>query len=104
MCNPIPIYEAKNKLPYFIHLSETDGLVPISRRNKVVAYIISSNEFEEMILKTGKKKSLAERIHDSRAKFGLTDDDDFDYAGYFDGLRDRNYFGRPEGNQVFDGV
>ena len=23
MCNPIPIYEAKNKLPYFIHLSET---------------------------------------------------------------------------------
>ena len=104
MCNPVPVFEAKNRLPFYIHLAETDGLVPIARRNDVVAYIISSDEFEAMQSKGEKKKSLVERIHDSRADFGLTDDDDFDYTEYFDSLRLRNYFGRPEGDHVFDEV
>ena len=104
MCNPIPVFEAKNRLPFYIHLAETDGIVPIARRNDVVAYIISSEEFESMRTKGEKKRSLVERIHDSRADFALTDDDDFDYTAYFDSLRERNYFGRPEGDHVFDEV
>ena len=104
MFNPVPIYEAKNKLPFFIHLSEKDGIVPITRRNKIVAYIISSEEYEEITSNRQKKKSVVQTIHDSRTDFGLSDDDDFDYTGYFDSLRDRNYYGRPEGNNVFEGI
>ncbi len=103
MCNPIPVFEAKNRLPFYIHLAETDGIVPIARRKDVVAYIVSSDEFESMKSRD-EKKTLVERIHDSRADFGLTDDDDFDYTAYFDSLRDRNYFGRPESDHVFDEV
>lgn len=31
-------------------------------------------------------------------------DDDFDYTEYFDNLRDRNYFGRPGAEHIFDDV
>ena len=103
MCNPVPVFEAKNKLPFYIHLAETDGLVPIARRNDVVAYIISSEEFEALKSKGEKKKSLVERLQERRAEYGL-EDDDFDYTEYFDSLRDRNYFGRPESEHIFDDV
>ena len=104
MCNAVPVFEAKNKLPFFIHLAETDGPVPISRHNQEVAYIISKADYEEMIKSPKKEKSLVQRIHDSRIEYGLTDDDDFDYTEYFDSLRDRNYFGRPGAEHIFDDV
>ena len=104
MCNAIPVYEAKNRLPYFIHLAETEGAVPIMRRNQEVAYIVSKEEYENLKASGKRKKSLAERINESRAEYGLTDDDDFDYTAYFDSLRDRNYFGRPGAEHIFDGV
>ena len=45
--NPIPIFEAKNKLPLFIHQAEESGPVFISRRNKSVAVILSIDEFKK---------------------------------------------------------
>lgn len=102
--NTVPVYEAKNKLPLFIHQAEQGNPLAITRHNNVVAYLISKEDFEELTKGGKKEKSLAERIHDSRYDFGLDDDDDFDYTEYFDSLRERGYYGRPEGAHVFDGV
>ena len=104
MCNAIPVFEAKNRLPFFIHQAETEGPVPITRHNQEVAYIISKTDYEKMKAAASPRKSLVERIHDSRKEFGLTDDDDFDYTEYFDSLRDRNYFGRPGSEHIFDDI
>lgn len=56
MYNPIPVFEAKNKLPYFLHLAETDGPIPIMRHNNVVAYIISKMIMSKLETKTNRKK------------------------------------------------
>ena len=99
--NAVPIFEAKNKLPFFIHKAETEGPIPITRRNKEVAYLVSKEDFEAM--NASPRKSLADKLHDSRVEYGL-EDDDCDYTEYFDSIRDRNYFGRPGAEHLFDGV
>ena len=101
MCNAVPVFQAKNKLPFYIHLAETEGPVPITRRNEVVAYIISKEDFEELKQSAPKEKSLVECLQERRREYGL-EDDDFDYTEYFDSLRDRNYFGRPDSEHIFD--
>lgn len=98
--NAVPIFEAKNKFPFFVHTAETEGPVPVSRHNNIVAYIISKDEYEKIAAKP--KKSLVDKIHDDRKTYGLSDDDDFDYTGYFDSLRDRNYFGRDVHKNIFE--
>lgn len=57
---------------------------------------------ESSIKESKTKKSLVDILHDNRAKYGLTDDDDFDYTEYFDSLRDRNYYGRDVDKNIFD--
>ena len=99
--NAVPIYEAKNRLPFFIHKAETEGPVAISRRNKEVAFIVSKETFESMSAPA--QESIVDRIRARHKEYGL-DDDDFDYTEYFDSLRDRNYFGRPESEHLFDEV
>ena len=99
--NAVPIYEAKNKLPFFIHKAETEGPIPITRHNKEVAFIISKEDFEAMA--ASKQKSIIDRIRERHIKYGLIDDD-FDYTEYFDSLRERDYFGRPESEHLFDEV
>ena len=101
--NTVPVYEAKNKLPLFIHQAEQGNPLAITRHNNVVAYLISKDDFEELTKGGKKEKSLAERMQDRRKEYGL-EDDDFDYTEYFDSLRERGYYGRPEGDHVFDGV
>lgn len=97
--NAVPIFEAKNKFPYFVHTAETEGAVPVSRHNNIVAYIISKDEYEKMMVKP--KKSIIDSLKERRRYYGL-DDDDFDYTEYFDSLRDRNYFGRDVDKNIFD--
>ena len=103
MCNAVPVFEAKNKLPFFIHLAETDGPVPISRHNQEVAYIISKADYEQMMIDSKPKKSIVEKMQERRKKYNL-EDDDFDYTNYFDSLRDKSYFGRPGSEHIFDNV
>ena len=103
MCNAVPVFEAKNKLPFFIHLAETDGPVPITRHNQEVAYIISKADYEEILKSRKTEKSIVQKLQENRKKYGL-EDDDFDYTEYFDSLRDRNYFGRPDSEHIFDEV
>ncbi|MBQ7158441.1 MAG: type II toxin-antitoxin system prevent-host-death family antitoxin [Treponema sp.] len=103
MCNAVPVFQAKNRLPFYIHLAETEGPVPIMRRNEEVAYIISKEDSDELRQTAPKEKSLFEELQESRREWGL-EDDDFDYTEYFDNLRDRTYYGRPESEHIFDDV
>ncbi len=95
----VPIFEAKNKLPYFIHQAEENGPVRISRHNEVVAYIVSKEDFEKSI--APKEKSLVERIQESRIAYGL-EDDDFDLTEYYDSIRERGYYGKSDSEQLFE--
>ncbi|MCQ2611961.1 MAG: type II toxin-antitoxin system prevent-host-death family antitoxin [Treponema sp.] len=40
----VPIFEVKNRLPYFIHLVESGETVQITRHGKPVARIVSEEE------------------------------------------------------------
>ena len=95
----VPIFEAKNKLPYFIHQAEENGPVRISRHNEVVAYIVSKEDFEKSI--APKEKSLVERIQESRIAYGL-EDDDFDLTEYYDSIRERGYYGKSDSEHLFE--
>ena len=52
--NAIPLYEAKNKLPLFMHQAESLGPVFISRRNKTVGVLLSFEEYKKL---TASKKT-----------------------------------------------
>ena len=95
----VPIFEAKNKLPYFIHQAEENGPVRISRHNEVVAYIVSKEDFENAT--APKKKTLVERIQESRIAYGL-EDDDFDLTEYYDSIRERGYYGKSDSEHLFE--
>ena len=95
----VPIFEAKNKLPYFIHQAEENGPVRISRHNEVVAYIVSKEDFEKSV--APKEKSLVERIQESRIAYGL-EDDDFDLTEYYDSIRERGYYGKSDSENLFE--
>ena len=95
----VPIFEAKNKLPFFIHQAEENGPVRISRHNEVVAYIVSKEDFEKSI--APKEKSLVERIQESRIAYGL-EDDDFDLTEYYDSIRERGYYGKSDSEHLFE--
>lgn len=101
--NTVPVYEAKNKLPLFIHQAEQGNPTAITRHNNVVAYLISKEDFEAFTSGGKKEKSLVEKLQEKRKEYDL-EDDDFDYTEYFDSLRDRNYFGRPGAEHIFDEV
>ncbi len=61
----VPIFEAKNKLPYYIHQAETDGPVYLSRRNKEVVVILSTESYENLLKKADanrKSMSFLERV------------------------------------------
>lgn len=98
--NAVPIFEAKNKLPFFIHKAETEGPIPISRHNKEVAYIISKEDYEAM--NAPKQKSVVERIREKLEEQGFFDDG-FDFSAYMDSIREP-YYGRPESEHLFDEV
>ncbi|MBR4684527.1 MAG: type II toxin-antitoxin system prevent-host-death family antitoxin [Spirochaetia bacterium] len=88
MSDSIPIFEAKNRLPYFIHKAETEGPVFLSRRGKNVAVIISMAEYEEKFLK---KRSFIDEVNDLKEEYlDVLDNEDI-----FANLRDKNDFGRP---------
>ena len=95
----VPIFEAKNRLPYFIHQAEENGPVRISRHNEVVAYIVSKEDFEKSV--APKEKSLVERIQESRIAYGL-EDDDFDLTEYYDSIRERGYYGKSDSEHLFE--
>lgn len=97
--NTVPIYEAKNKLPLFMHQAEESGPVFISRRNQTVGVLLSINEYNRIIA-SRKKGTILERAEEFRRKTAeLLTDEDIDRI--FD-VRDNT----PDdyGSHVWDGV
>lgn len=43
----VPIFEAKNKLPYYIHLVESGETIQITRHGKPVARLVAETECEQ---------------------------------------------------------
>lgn len=84
--NTVPIFEAKNKLTFFIHQAENDGPVFISRRNKNAAVLMSFDEYESLVQQS-KKTTFLEKL-DAFKKCRpkeLTDEEIFEV---FDSVRD----------------
>ena len=74
--NAVPMYEAKNKLPLFMHQAETLGPVFISRRNKTVGVILSIDEYNKLVA-AKPKRTILEAAAEFRKKVDdtLTDED-----------------------------
>lgn len=71
MSNAVPIYEAKNKLPLYIHKAEEEGPVFLSRRNKDVAVILSMAEYESLLQKIKairNNMTFLERVQDFKER------------------------------------
>ena len=74
--NAVPMYEAKNKLPLFMHQAETLGPVFISRRNKTVGVILSIDEYNKLVA-AKPKRTILEAAAEFRKKVDdtLTDEE-----------------------------
>ena len=74
--NAVPMYEAKNKLPLFMHQAETTGPVFISRRNKTVGVLLSIEEYNKLI-SVKPKRTILEAAAEFRKKVDgtLTDEE-----------------------------
>lgn len=74
--NAVPMYEAKNKLPLFMHQAETLGPVFISRRNKTVGVILSIDEYNKLI-SVKPRRTILEAAAEFRKKVDgtLTDEE-----------------------------
>ena len=74
--NAVPMYEAKNKLPLFMHQAETTGPVFISRRNKTVGVILSIDDYNKLI-SVKPKRTILEAAAEFRKKVDgtLTDEE-----------------------------
>ena len=97
--NTVPMYEAKNKLPLFMHQAEESGPVFIARRNQTVGVLLSIDDYNRIIAK-GRKDNILDRAAEFRRKTkGLFTNEDIDRI--FD-VRDHT----PDTyeSHVFDGV
>ena len=93
------MYEAKNKLPLFVHQAEENGPVFISRRNKTVGVLLSFDEYNRLLAKKGKDTILDRAAEFRKKTAGLFTNEDIDRI--FD-VRDNT----PDTyeSHVFDGV
>lgn len=97
----VPMFEAKNKLPLFMHQAEAEGPVFISRRNKTVGVLISFDDYNRIVAK-GRKDTILERAAEFRKKIdGHLTDEEIDKI--FD-VRDHSVQGTSWENDVFKGV
>lgn len=95
----VPMYEAKNKLPLFVHQAEETGPVFISRRNKTVGVLLSFDEYNRLLSKKSKDTILDRAIEFRKKTAGLFTNDDIDRI--FDV---RNNTPDTYESHVFDGV
>ena len=98
---PVPMFEAKNKLPLFMHKAETEGPVFISRRNKTVGVILSIDEYNKLLL-AKPKRTILEAAAEFRKKVdGTLTNEEIDRI-----LNNRHTWPDDDdyGSNVFDGV
>ena len=97
--NTVPIYEAKNKLPLFMHQAEETGPVFISHRNQTVVVLLSFDDYNRIISRSRKDTILDRAAEFRRKTAGLITNEEVDRI--FD-VRD-NTLDSYE-SHVFDGV
>ena len=97
--NTVPIYEAKNKFPLFVHQAEETGPVFISRRNQTVGVILSFDDYNRLISQRPRRTILEAAEEFRRKTAGMFTNEDIDKI--FD-VRDHS----PDSyeSHVFDGV
>lgn len=100
--NTVPVFEAKNRLSFYLHKADTEGPVFITSRGKK-AYVIQSIGDYETQKSEEKKESIFDRAAELRKKYGL-ENDDFDYTAYYESIRERGYYGPSDSEHIFDGV
>ena len=67
MAEAVPVFEAKNKLPFYIHKAESEGPVFLSRRNKEVVVMLSVTEYNRLLAQAKenrKQMSILDRVKD----------------------------------------
>ena len=99
--NAVPMYEAKNKLPLFMHQAETLGPVFISRRNKTVGVILSIDEYNKLMA-AKPRRTILEAAAEFRKKVDdtLTDEE----IDRIFNVRDDSTEGTSWENDIFKGV
>ena len=100
--NSVPIFEAKNRLPFFIHQAESSGPVFISRRNKNAAVLISFDEYNSLIHRA-KKPSFLERVAKLKKEMGATITDE-QIDEIFGSVRDTSIHGTSWEDDIYKGV
>ncbi|MDO4506071.1 MAG: type II toxin-antitoxin system Phd/YefM family antitoxin [Spirochaetales bacterium] len=85
--NAIPVYEAKNRLSYYLHLSDDQGPIFITNHGKPAYVIQSLEDYRESQKRIEKEKTIYECIQEARAKFGIDENDDFDFEEHLKKLR-----------------
>jgi prevent-host-death family protein len=73
----VTVAQAKNHLPVLIHRAETNGMISITRRGKIVAYIISEENLKRL---TRKENGFYKKINSFREEAGkesLLEKDEF---------------------------
>ena len=100
--NTIPIYDAKNRLPYFIHEAETSGPVLISRHNQNVAILISVSEYESLVKKANENSFIerARKFRERNKEFFTNEEID----SIFESAKDKSINGTSHEKEVFSGV
>ena len=76
--NTVPIYEAKNKLPLFMHQAEETGPVFISRRNQTVGVLLSFDDYNRIISRSRKDTILDRAAEFRRKTAGLITNEEVD--------------------------
>ena len=99
--NTVPMYEAKNKLPFFFHQAEESGPVFVTRRNKIVGVILSIDDYNKILAKQPKRTILEAAEEFRRKTAGTLTNEDIDKI--FD-VRDHSTKGTSWEDDVFKGV
>lgn len=86
--NAIPVYEAKNRLSYYLHLTDEQGPIFITNHGKI-SYVIQNLKDYQNANRELTKKSFSERIQNSRVNYGL-ENDDFNYSEYYESIREEH--------------
>lgn len=86
--NAIPVYEAKNRLSYYLHLTDEQGPVFITNHGKI-SYVIQNLKDYQNANRELTKKFFSERIQNSRVNYGL-ENDDFNYSEYYESIREEH--------------
>ena len=108
MSDAVPIFEAKNKLPLFIHKAEEKGPVFLSRHNKEVAVILSIVEYQSLLRQIKEKRSkmpFLERLQLFKEENkDLYSDDEIEFFSAAINKRDRSSPHYKEAAHLFDGI